>query len=133
MNNNKKNLFLLFSHKLTHSQKSELELDFGICEFLYLPNSLQELWSNIPPRVENLNSILKPFKNLIKIELNPGDFVLVQGDFGATHIMVNWCNEHQFIPLYSTTLRHHQEQELPDGSLKIIKTYKHCRFRKFEK
>ena len=42
-------IILLFSHILTESQISELKNHFNIETITYLPDYLQNIWSNIPP------------------------------------------------------------------------------------
>jgi len=63
-------LFLLFSHKLTLSQKEYAKNEFGIKDFIYLPTNLQQLFSNIPPEFagEAKNGLLRwlqfPYLNI---------------------------------------------------------------------
>ena len=81
-------MFLLFSHSLTNAQKQNAINSFGIDEFVSLPKELQAMWSDVPPEKENVVDHVHPILNWLQREAIPGDIVLIQGDFGATHIKV---------------------------------------------
>ena len=126
------NLFLLFSHKLTDCQIEEAIDKFGCNKFVYLPTELQKTWSNIPPQEQD---ILKYFTYITAWLLDNsqrGDYVIVQGDFGATYSMVGWCFENNLIPIYSTTEREYSSFEKKDGSVQNIHTFKHIIFREYQ-
>ena len=44
-------VFLLFSHQLTPTQKDELKNKYKVDKIIYLPAELQDIWSNIPPEL----------------------------------------------------------------------------------
>ena len=124
-------MFLLFSHTLTKNQKDDAMKSFGIEEFIYLPKDLQELFSNVPNDLKKLSEYLTPIKLFLKQYSKEGDFVLIQGDFGATYILVNFAKSLKLRAVYSTTKRVTQEFE---GDGKIIKKsiFEHERFREYE-
>ncbi|AIJ06332.1 hypothetical protein JH146_1490 [Methanocaldococcus bathoardescens] len=123
-------MFLLFSHKLTDKQIEDARKNLKVDEFIYLPKELQELWSNISPELENLSDYLKPIKDFLKENAKPNDYVLIQGDFGATFIMVKWAIDNNLIPIYSTTKR--IVKDINEGRKIItIREFEHCRFRKY--
>lgn len=125
-----KQLFLIFSHKLTQKQIEDAKASLGVEKFVSLPQDLQKLWSNIPPELENLEEYLTPLKEYIKANANRGDYALIQGDFGGCYIMVNFVKSIGLIALHSTTKRDAIEKEI-DG--KIVKTshFEHIIFRKY--
>jgi len=125
-----KKMILLFSHTLTLEQKEDAKTYLKVDEFISLPEELQKLWSNIPPELDNLDEYLKPISNYLKNNLKKGDYVLVQGDFGATCKMVSFIKNLKSIPVYATTKRNAIERKV-DG--KVIKTaiFEHVRFRRF--
>ncbi|WDU84649.1 CRISPR-associated protein Csx20 [Caloramator sp. Dgby_cultured_2] len=84
-------MVLLFSHDLTQEQIKEANERFNIEEFIKLPEKLQQKWSNVPPEGEFTEIYFDDFKEFIEDNLRKGDFVLIQGDFGATAYMVNWA------------------------------------------
>lgn len=127
-----KKLFLLFSHILTKEQKKDAIEKFNICEFIYLPQKLQNIWSNIPPDKDLDFLLFKDIQEYIIKSLSKGDFILIQGDFGATLYMVNWALNQGYIPIYSTTERYYENYENEDGSITNIHRYKHVMFRKYK-
>jgi hypothetical protein len=125
-----KKMFLLFSHTLTNEQIEDAKKSLGVGEFVSLSDDLQKLWSNIPPDITDLDSYLKPIKDWLQNRVNKDDYVLIQGDFGATCKMVAFVKEIGAKAVYATTKRDVQEKKI-DG--KIIKTsvFKHIIFREF--
>jgi len=123
-------MFLLFSHTLTQEQKEDAKNSLGVGEFIKLPPSLQELWSNIPPDIKDITSYLEPIKAWLKENIQIGDYALVQGDFGATCKIATFVKEQGAKAVYATTKRN-VEEKLLDG--KVIKTsvFKHIIFREF--
>ena len=125
-----KKLILLFSHNMTEAQEEDARSSFGVEEFVSLPNELQELWSNIPAELENLDECFQSIRDYLVEMVKPNDVVLVQGDFGATCAMASFIKSINGIAVYATTKRNVEEREV-DG--KIVKTsvFEHVRFRKF--
>ncbi|MFA7021860.1 CRISPR-associated protein Csx20 [Aliarcobacter sp.] len=124
-------MFLLFSHTLTKNQKDDAMKSFGIEEFMYLPKELQELFSNVPNDLKKLSEYLTPIKLFLKQYSKEGDFVLIQGDFGATYILVNFAKSLKLKAVYSTTKRVTQEFE-EDGKIIKKSIFEHERFRDYE-
>jgi len=125
------NLFVLLSHSLTEQQVKQAREDLKISKINYLPSELAELWSSVPPELESLKQYLLPVFKWLE-EARPGDYVLVQGDFGATYLVVDYCFNRGLIPIYATTRRMHREEQTENG-VKIIKVFSHVRFRRYEK
>jgi len=125
-----KKMFLLFSHTLTKEQEVDAIQNLKVKEFVYLPKNLQKIWSNVPADIENVDEFLEPIKEFLKQNVNEKDFVLIQGDFGATCKMVSFAKSLNAIAVYATTKRDSVEKVV-DG--KIVKTsiFKHIMFRKF--
>ena len=125
-----KNIFLLFSHKLTNEQIIDAKKVLKVDNFVYLPNDLQSLWSNVPAELESLKSYLLPLKEYIKNNAKKDDFILIQGDFGAVYEMVNYAKKLNLTPVYATTKRETQEEIQKEKVVKISK-FKHIRYRKY--
>jgi hypothetical protein len=124
-----KTLYLLFNHSLTQSQEADAQEALGVERFEALPESLQKLWSQVTADLENLLMYLEPIKVWIE-QAKPADYVLIQGDYGATVHLVQYCQQGNFgLPIYSTTTRQTHEIKQPDGSIEVKRTIKHCRFR----
>ncbi|MBU0698718.1 MAG: hypothetical protein KKE59_04750 [Proteobacteria bacterium] len=124
-------LFLIFNHQFTSHQQSDAHLSLGISKIKELPFELKELWSNIPPHLAEIKEYLDPIKKWLARQAVRGDYVLIQGDFGACYIMVNFAFEIGLIPIYSTTLREALEEHKDDGSVKLIHQFNHQIFRKY--
>ncbi len=124
-------IFLIFSHKLTDAQIDELK-GTGISNFEYLPRNLQNLWSGVPPNKESLNGYLNPIFEWIKSKAKSNDWVLVQGDFGAVCLVVDFCFKHSLVPIYATTKRNTIER-MENGKLIKVSQFEHVRFRKYER
>ncbi len=124
-------IFLIFSHRLTDSQIEELK-KVGISKFVYLPGDLQILWSGVPPDVESLNDYLKPIFEWIENKAKSDDWVLVQGDFGAVCLVVDFCFKNSLVPVYATTKRNTIEK-IENGKLIKVSQFEHIRFRKYER
>ena len=123
-------MILLFSHKITKEQRADAKKSWGVDEFVSLPSDLQSLWSSVPATLEDIKEYLEPIREFLTQNLAKDDIVLVQGDFGATYMMVSVVKSLGGTALYATTKRNVVEREL-DG--KIVKTsvFEHVRFRKF--
>ncbi|MEZ4687226.1 MAG: CRISPR-associated protein Csx20 [Bacteroidia bacterium] len=124
-------LFLLFSHALTPAQERDAHISLGVEQFCYLPEKLQQRWSQVPPEPENITEIAQPIWDWLTKVTTPGDHVLVQGDFGMTYATVHHAFQLGLIPVYATTRRESQEVQLPDGSVRKTLVFAHVRFRKY--
>lgn len=127
-----KRMLLIFSHKLTDKQKDDAIRNYKVNEFLYMPNGLQKKWSQVPTDVV-LKDYLKDLFFWILSNSEKYDYILVQGDFGATFMTVDFCFANDRIPIYSTTKRDIIEEKDDDESIIIKKSFSHERFRLYEK
>jgi len=123
-------MILLFSHTLTKAQERDAKERFDIEEFIALPNTLQELWSNIPPELEELEEYLEPIRSFLVENMEIDDIALVQGDFGATCAIASFVKSIGGVATYATTKRNVVEKKVHG---KIVKTsvFEHIRFRLF--
>ena len=125
-------MLLLFSHKVTEDQKEDANAALGVREFLALPEDLQKLWMQITPTKPLLREYLEPIRSWINENAGHGDYVLIQGDFGAVYLMVNYAFSVGLIPVYATTERVVVEKLMPDNVVKSERVFKHKRFRRYE-
>lgn len=125
-------MILIFSHTLTEIQEEDARENLGIDEFIYLPTKLQELWSSLPPNVEDLSNITKRIKEWASDLVNKDDYILVQGDFGATYDVVYYLKQRGLKVVYSTTSRQAIESKKADGSLEITRVFDHVIFREYK-
>ena len=124
-------LFLIFSHKLTEPQVKEAVEELGVEGVHYLPDELQEIWSNIPPELTYVSEHIQPIKNWLHNKVREGDYLLIQGDYGATYQMVKWAFANKCVPIYAATDRKTVET-LENGKVIISRLFEHVRFRFYE-
>lgn len=126
-----KRMLLIFSHSLTPEQKEEGEKNLSVKEFVSLPNDLQSLWSQISPEGE-IDKKAAFFIEWIKSHAEKGDFALIQGEFGMTFALVDWCLREGIVPVYSTTKRVYEQTE-EDGKIVNRHVFRHVRFREYRR
>ena len=123
-----KKLFLLFSHTLTPVQEVDAKESLKIEKFVPLPDDLQQMWSNIPPHLTEIDGYLAPLKEYIRNATEEGDVFLVQGDFGGCYEMVNFIKSLGLTAVHSTTTRDVVEKTV-DGKVEKFSRFEHVIFR----
>jgi hypothetical protein len=103
----------------------------AVSSIIQPPDPVQTLWECVPPDLPAIEDYLAPVKDWLTEQAGCGDFLLVQGDFGATYLMVRYAFDRGLIPVYSTTERQVFEDRLPDGRVKAMHAFSHRRFRKY--
>ena len=124
-------LYLLFNHELTQRQERDAERTLGADRIIDLPPDLKEKWRQVPPALPRIKDYLGPVTEWLGAWAEKGDYVLIQGDFGACFIMVNFALEKGLVPVYSTTKREAVEEHLPDGSVSLRHMFRHRMFRRY--
>jgi hypothetical protein len=124
-------LFLLFNHRLTPGQEVDASMSLGVKRLVPLPTELKRLWAHIPADLPTLQNYLEPLAAWLMGQAHPGDFVLIQGDFGACFFMVQLALKHGLVPVYATTQRVVVENPLPDGSVQVTRRFEHQIFRRY--
>ncbi len=125
------NLFLIFNHQFTVTQEADARALLGVHLIVSLPSELQESWSHIPPDLPSLHVYMKPFRSWMASHAAAGDYVLIQGDFGACYLLVQFAMSQGLIPVYSTTQREAEEEIQPDGTVKLIHYFEYQIFRRY--
>ena len=125
-------LYLLFSHTLTDEQMADAKANLGVENFVPLPADLQQLFSNVPADLPDLDDYLQPLLDWIGENVFAPDYILIQGDFGATYSLVEFCKDFNYgIPVYATTTRQSVDVRQPDGSVVTQRVFRHQRFREY--
>lgn len=124
-------LFLLFNHRVTSDQEVDAKVSLGVSMIIEPPESLKALWQNVPPERDAITGYLLPVQAWLSEKAGPGDYLLVQGDFGATYLMVHFAFEIGMVPIYSTTERMAVENHKEDGIVELTHDFKHRRFRRY--
>lgn len=125
-------LFLIFNHNITPIQKSDARRSLGVQQITNMPDDLKKVWAQIPADMGKIDDYLFPVKDWLVQNSAINDYALIQGDFGACYIMVNFAFKIGLIPIYSTTKREAVEQHGDDGTVKLLHHFKHQKFRKYE-
>lgn len=124
-------MILIFSHTLTDEQIDDAKNTLHISEFVYMPKKLQNEWSNIPSSIDDMYNYLDQIQKFILNNSSKNDYVLVQGDFGATCSTVNFCKKNKRKTIYSTTKR--QSKEIyRDNTVEKISYFSHISFREYQ-
>ena len=125
-------LFLIFNHTFTDVQREDAISSLGVSRIVDMPRDFKAIWSSIPPDMEFICYYLEPVQIWLRQKAEPGDYVLIQGDFGACYIMVNYAFTLGLVPVYSTTGRETKESVLKDGTVKVTRHFQHRFFRRYE-
>lgn len=125
-------LFLLFNHEITPEQRRDAETSLKVREVCAMPGPVKAVWAGVPPDSESIGDLLEPVRRWLAESARPGDHILIQGDYGACYLMVDFAFQNGLIPVYATTERIVREENTPDG-LKTVRLFKHRRFRRYEK
>jgi len=126
-------LFLLFNHRITPLQESDARDSLKVREIVEPPEEILDLWCRIPPDLPEIKSFLSPVRRWLAGQAEKGDFLLVQGDFGACFLMVRFAFEMEYVPVYSTTERDAVENHGGDGSVTLTHRFEHRIFRRYGK
>ncbi len=126
-------LLLLFNHEWTAQQKTAAQQALQVESIVVPPAEVKRLWGQIPADLPRLGDVLKPVGRWLESEGEAGDFVLIQGDFGACFYMVQAAFRLKLIPIYATTRREASEIRLPDGTIQMTHCFRHVRFRRYER
>nr|PZN09516.1 MAG: TIGR02221 family CRISPR-associated protein [Caldicoprobacter oshimai] len=124
-------MLLVFSHQLTDAQQRQAKEKLGISRFVPLSPELLNKWSNVPPELDKLDDYLKDVLKWIDHNARGGDYVLVQGDYGATMIVVAHCLKRNLRPVYATTRRVVSEEK-EGGKVLTTREFEHVEFREYK-
>ncbi len=127
------NLLAIFNHTVTDNQETDARQSLQAGEIIQPPDSLRRLWAEVPPEAESLSEYLVPLKTWLESRSCPGDYVLIQGEFGATYLLVRYAMSCGLIPVYSTTRREAEEKLLKDGTVQVHHRFRHIRYRLYGK
>jgi len=125
------NLLLLFNHTPTAAQDEDARRSLGVEEIIHLPEFLRSVWNSVPPDAEKIYGYLEPIRSWVLEASRSGDYLLIQGDFGASYLMVKFAFEQGLIPVYSTTERDAVEEITEDGAVRLSHRFRHVRFRRY--
>lgn len=123
-----KTLFILMNHELLPTQHDDALHSLHIEKTVILSD---QHWSQIPSEDSSIKPFVLHYETRLKQEAKKGDFLLVQGDFGATYHMVRFAKSLGMVPIYATTKRV-VTQKMIEGSVITQREFLHVRFREYE-
>ena len=123
-------LIVLMSHNMTENQKEDAYKTLKVKDILESNQDIKNIWSNIEPKSSLDLSRLDLVIDWIKKNSRKGDYILVQGEFGATFYIVDYCFKSNLIPIYATSKRQVIE-EIQGDKIITNRTFKHEGFRKY--
>lgn len=120
-----KKVLALISHKILPEQEQELKNRFEIVDIKFLPENLQQIWSNVlfdDKYYTNLNEMIDYMLSI----LNEEDYVIVQGNWGYVYKLVEEAKKNKIIPLYAFSIRDSSEDIINGEVVKITKFKHQC-------
>ena len=104
-----KKFIVLMSHDMSDIQKNDAYENLKVTKIIEAPPNIKKIWGNIEP-ISDLNTVkLDEIVSWIKENSNKQDYVLDQGEFGATFYIVDYCFKNNLIPVYATSIRRVEE------------------------
>lgn len=100
-----KKFIVLMSHDMSKEQKLDAQNSLAISNIVEAPKNIKSIWANINPVGSLDKSELSKITNWIEQNSNTDDYILIQGEFGATFYIVDYCFKKGLIPVYATTKR----------------------------
>ncbi len=124
-----KTMFVLISHAMTREQKRDAVQNWGVRNFVEMDGAQ---WAQIPADTESILPFLRETMHRLEKDAKEGDLLFVQGDFGATLVMVQYAYRLELTPVYATTERRAAEK-VSGETVTTTRIFKHVRFRKYER
>ena len=120
--------FIVFSHTLTKEQEKELNNKYFITEIVFLPDKFQKLWISVDKNnyYDNYYKIERYLESIISIN----DYILIQGEWGYTHSLINWSIKKKIIPIYSFSERKSKDT-ISGEQITKISYFEHIEFKEY--
>ena len=124
-------LYLLFNHTLTQKQRTDAHETLGTQEIIVTPEQITALWRDIPAATPTLYEMLTPVREYLDQQIRAGDYLLVQGDAGASFLIAQYAIGKGIIPIYATTERKETTEKNQDGKVIKRSVFEHVRYRRY--
>lgn len=124
---------LLWSHMISAEQTADLKQNWGVELIVELPVHLRAIWSQVPVAKINWLEYADPICSWLQSKSKKGAVVVVQGEYGLTHYMVQWCTQNDLIPVYALTMRSSVEEQQASGAVVKTSKFVHSGFREYPK
>ena len=94
-------IIIITNENLQDEEKNMIIDKYKIRKIKMLSDVIQKKWEEIGINNDISQKKLDEMKVMIKRNIEKGDYILIQGDLGATFDIVSWAKEEGFIPIYS--------------------------------
>ncbi len=122
---------IIMNHGMSAEQVDDARRRWGVDEFPELPSELAAVWAAIDPRGPLDLAVVASVVAWVRDVAAPGGPVLVQGEAGVTHAVVDRLQALGYLPVYATTAREVMETPLPDGRTETRRVFRHVQFRAY--
>ena len=129
-----KKVFVLLNHELSELQLKELRQQLQIKSVVCADDDVIALWKQVPSNGElPLDTLKSKVIGWFEQRAEEGDYVLVQGEFGASFYIVDYCFQKGLVPIYGTSRREYTERKNNNGGVVRQHVYRHVCFRKYHR
>lgn len=94
-------IIIITNEKLQDEEKNKIIDKYKIKKIKLLPEGTQKKWNEIDTNMDISHKNLNDMKTMIEKNIGEGDYILIQGEPGATFKIVSWAKEEGFVPIYS--------------------------------
>jgi len=126
-----KNAFIILNHSLTRLQEEELRSKFGVERIVEMPQDLKRVWSDFSAWTNLTDSRVSDIVEWLDDQARTADLVVVQGEWGATFYVVDFCFYKDLIPLYASSERLYEQENLSGQRVRRTHIFKHVKFKKY--
>lgn len=120
------------NHEMNGEQTATAVNELKVDCFNTMPPFIDAIWGNVDPEADFDKLEVEKIVKWLKETTVRGDYVLVQGDYGLTFAVVDWCLDNGRKAVYATTRRVAREI-VGEGSTIVQREFRHVRFREYEK
>jgi hypothetical protein len=82
---------VLMNHTMNNEQILQAKTELGVDSFVLPPQIVAEKWSDADPCADLTHLGIEIIIEWLSQETGKGDYALVQGDYGLTFAVVDWC------------------------------------------
>jgi hypothetical protein len=123
---------VLLNHTMNNEQILQAQTELGVDSFVLPRENVTKKWSDADPCADLAHLGIEIITEWLSSETSRGDYILVQGDYGLTFAVVDWCLRKGLIPVHATTQQ--CVMESMERDTKVVKReFRHVKFRKYER
>ena len=126
-----RNMLILLNHRLSDEQVCDARKNLGIESFIKPSFSISEYWKNIDPSGKLFKEKLTEILDWINSDSQIGDYIVIQGEFGASFYIIEYSFNKGLVPVYATTKRVYAENSLKNNKIERKHVFRHVQFRRY--